>query len=34
MMSLVAPTLSDDDVANLAAYYAAIEVKIGKMPGQ
>jgi cytochrome c553 len=34
MMSLVAPTLSDEDVANLAAYYAAIEVKIGKMPGQ
>ncbi len=32
MMSLVAPALSDQDVADLAAYYAgiAIEVKAGK----
>jgi len=33
-MSLVAPTLSDDDVADVAAYYAAIEITIGKVPGQ
>jgi cytochrome c553 len=26
MMSVVAPTLSDQDVADLAAYYAAIEI--------
>jgi cytochrome c553 len=26
MMSLVAPALSDQDVADLAAYYAAIEI--------
>jgi cytochrome c553 len=32
-MSLVAKTLSDTDVADLAAYYSAIEVKIGKVPG-
>ena len=34
MMSLVAPTLSDSDEADLAAYYAAIEIKIGKIPGE
>jgi cytochrome c553 len=34
MMSLVAPNLSDGDMADLAAYYAAIEVTIGKVPGQ
>lgn len=34
MMSLVAPTLSEDDIADLAAYYAAIEVTIGKVPGE
>ena len=34
MMSLVAPTLSEQDVADLAAYYAAVEVKIGKVPGE
>jgi cytochrome c553 len=33
-MSLVAPTLSDDDVADVAAYYAAIEITIGKVPGE
>ena len=32
MMSLVAPTLSDADVADLAAYYAAIPVTVGKLP--
>jgi cytochrome c553 len=34
MMSIVAPTLSPDDIDDLAAYYAAIEVKVGKIPGQ
>jgi len=34
MMSLVAKTLSDNEIADLAAYYAAIEVKIGKLPGE
>lgn len=32
MMSVVTPTLSDADVADLAAYYAAIPVTIGKLP--
>jgi cytochrome c553 len=32
-MSLVAPALSDNDVEDLAAYFAAIEVKIVKIPG-
>jgi len=27
MMSLVAPNLSDQDIADLAAYYAAIEIE-------
>jgi cytochrome c553 len=34
MMSLVVPALSEDDVADVAAYYAAIEVKIVKVPGE
>lgn len=34
MMSLVAPTLSENDEADLAAYYAAIEVTIGKVPSE
>lgn len=34
MMSLVVPTLSENDVADVAAYYAAIEVKIVKVPGE
>ncbi len=33
-MNLVAASLSDADIDNLAAYYAAIEVKITKVPGQ
>jgi cytochrome c553 len=32
MMSLVAPTLKDKDIDDLAAYYAAIEVRIGPPP--
>ena len=34
MMTVVAPTLSDDDIANLAAYYSAIPVTVGKLPGE
>ena len=34
MMSMIAPSLSPDDINNLAAYYAAIEVTVGKIPGQ
>jgi cytochrome c553 len=34
VMSMVAPTLSSKDIQDLAAYYAAIEVKVGKTPGQ
>jgi cytochrome c553 len=34
MMSLVVPKMSDDEIADVSAYYAAIEVKIGKVPGQ
>ncbi len=33
MMSIVINTLSDEDIANLAAYYSAIEVTVGKVPG-
>ena len=33
-MSVVASTLSDADIDNLAAYFAAIEVKVGKIPGE
>lgn len=32
MMSVIAPTLSSQDIEDLAAYYAAIEVKVGKIP--
>jgi cytochrome c553 len=32
MMALVARTLKDDDVADLAAYYAAIPVTVGPPP--
>jgi len=32
MMSLVGPTLKDQDIADLAAYYSAIEVTIGPPP--
>jgi cytochrome c553 len=33
MMSIVVPTLSDADIENLAAYYSAIEISVGKIPG-
>ena len=32
-MSVVAPALSDQDIEDLAAYYSAIEISIGKLPG-
>jgi cytochrome c553 len=34
MMMLVAPTLSSADIEDIAAYYAAIEIAIKKIPGQ
>jgi cytochrome c553 len=34
LMTIVVEPLSDSDIADLAAYYAAIQVKIGKIPGQ
>ena len=33
MMSTIAPTLSDSDIANVAAYYSAIEIT-AKIPGK
>jgi len=33
-MSVVAPSLSDNDVEDLAAYFSAIEISVGKLPGQ
>ena len=33
-MTLVASTLSDQDIDNLAAYFAAIEIKVVKIPGE
>jgi cytochrome c553 len=32
-MSVVAPSLSDKDIEDLAAYFAAIEISVGKLPG-
>ena len=32
-MSVVAPTLSDADIEDLAAYFSAIEISVGKLPG-
>jgi cytochrome c553 len=34
MMSVVAPGLSEKDIENLAAYYAAIEIKVVKVPSK
>ena len=34
MMSIVIEELSPDDIENLAAYYSAIEITVGKIPGQ
>jgi cytochrome c553 len=33
-MTVVAQSLSAKDIADLSAYYAAIEVTVGKVPGQ
>lgn len=33
-MSVVAPSLSDADVEDLAAYFSAIEINVVKIPGQ
>jgi len=33
-MSVVAPALSDADIDDLAAYFSAIEISVGKLPGQ
>jgi cytochrome c553 len=33
-MSVVAPSLSDADIDDLAAYFSAIEIQVGKLPGQ
>jgi cytochrome c553 len=33
-MSLVAPSLSDTDIEDLAAYFSAIEINVVKIPGQ
>ena len=33
-MSVVTPTLSDKDIEDLAAYFSAIEISVGKLPGQ
>jgi cytochrome c553 len=32
-MSVVAPSLSDQDIEDLAAYFSAIEIQLGKIPG-
>jgi len=32
MMGIVAPTLSDKDIEDLASYYSAIEITVGKIP--
>jgi len=33
-MNVVSSTLSEADVANLAAYFSAIEIKVVKIPGE
>jgi cytochrome c553 len=33
-MSVVAPSLSDKDIGDLAAYFSAIEIKLAKLPGE
>jgi cytochrome c553 len=32
MMAIVAPSLSDKDIEDLASYYSAIEIEVGKIP--
>jgi cytochrome c553 len=33
-MTLIASSLSERDIDNLAAYFAAIEIKLGKLPAE
>lgn len=33
-MSVVAPSLSDKDIEDLAAYFSAVEISVGQLPGQ
>lgn len=33
-MTLVASTLSERDIENLAAYFSSIEIKVGRIPGE
>jgi cytochrome c553 len=33
-MSVVAPSLSDADIEDLAAYFSAIKISVGKLPGR
>jgi cytochrome c553 len=33
-MSVVAPSLADNDIEDLAAYFSAIEISVVKIPGQ
>jgi len=33
-MSVVAPSLSDKDIEDLAAYFSAIEIRVVKIPGE
>jgi cytochrome c553 len=32
-MTVVASSLSDQDIENVSAYFAAIDLKVGKLPG-
>ena len=32
-MSVIAPSLSDTDIEDLAAYFSAIEINVVKLPG-
>ena len=34
LMSVVAPTLSEKDIEDLASYYSAIEIKVVSIPGK
>lgn len=34
VMSVIAEDLSDEDIADLVAYYSAIEVEVVKLPGE
>jgi cytochrome c553 len=33
-MSVIAPSLSDKDIEDLAAYFSAVEISVGQLPGQ